>query len=116
MFVNILGVTYTIIISECDDGCDGYIDYVDKVITIDPETSIAFLGRVLRHEIIHAFLFESGLGSNASPVDCWTKNEEMIDWFAHHLPTMVQKMDEAYKEVHEEFLNNMEEDLCKVIM
>ena len=37
----------------------------------------------LRHEIIHAFLSESGLGAcsnrNMKP---WAKNEEMVDWIA----------------------------------
>lgn len=35
-----------------------------------------------RHEIMHAFLYESGLDGQSCNVDCWAKNEEMIDWFA----------------------------------
>lgn len=34
--------------------------------------------KVIRHEIIHAFLFESGLAEN-SP---WAQNEELVDWIA----------------------------------
>lgn len=40
----------------------------------------------LRHEIIHAFLNESGLNSSANEVDCWARNEEMIDWIAIQYP------------------------------
>lgn len=34
--------------------------------------------KILRHEITHAFLFESGLAEN-SP---WAQNEELVDWIA----------------------------------
>lgn len=37
----------------------------------------------LRHEIVHAFLYESGLGVNS--LECkegWATNEEMVDWIA----------------------------------
>ena len=40
----------------------------------------------LRHEIIHAFLIESGLTSSSNAVDCWARNEEMIDWIAIQYP------------------------------
>lgn len=41
-----------------------------------------FRDKVTRHEIIHAFLEESGLADNSE----WARNEEMIDWFAIQLP------------------------------
>ena len=38
---------------------------------------------ILRHEIVHAFLNESGLAwDSTTPTDAWAKNEEMVDWFA----------------------------------
>ena len=41
----------------------------------------------LRHEVIHAFLNESGLGWNSLPVEhAWAKNEEMVDWIAIQFP------------------------------
>ena len=41
----------------------------------------------LRHEIIHAFFNESGLQDSANKFDgAWSKNEEMIDWFAIQPP------------------------------
>lgn len=43
--------------------------------------------RVLRHEIIHAFLNESGLSDSSNRFDgAWAKNEEMVDWFAIQSP------------------------------
>ena len=44
----------------------------------------------LRHEIIHAFLAESGLYGSSTNVECWALNEEMVDWFALQLPKMIK--------------------------
>ena len=35
-----------------------------------------------RHEIVHAFLLESGLAECSGDTDCWAQNEAMVDWFA----------------------------------
>ena len=51
----------------------------------------ADLQGTIRHEIIHAFLFESGLWVDSSPAEHWSMNEEMIDWIALQLP----KIEEA---------------------
>lgn len=41
----------------------------------------------LRHEIIHAFLYESGLYGEAHiPQNGWALNEEMVDWIALQSP------------------------------
>lgn len=39
-----------------------------------------------RHEIIHAFLFESGLAENSE----WAQNEEMVDFFAIQFPKLME--------------------------
>ena len=50
----------------------------------------------LRHEVIHAFLNESGLKWNASPNEqAWAKNEEMVDWIAIQSP----KIFKVFKEL-----------------
>ena len=50
----------------------------------------------LRHEIIHAFLFESGLQTCAFTIEGpWAENEEMIDWFANMIPKMKVIMDDG---------------------
>ena len=57
---------------------------------------VAYQKKVLRHEIVHAFLYESGLWQNAYGSKCWAKNEEMIDWMAIQIP----KIQRAYKEAY----------------
>lgn len=45
----------------------------------------------LRHELIHAFLNESGLQYNSLGVEnAWAKNEEMVDWFAIQMPKLIK--------------------------
>ena len=44
-----------------------------------------------RHEIIHAFLDESGLAENSS----WAQEEEMVDWFAKQFPKLLSAFQEV---------------------
>lgn len=102
MTVSILGTEYEIIkkkyaddpdFERCD--IDGYCDTHSKLIvhcdmttypgwqTEPPETIRRNEQNTLRHEIIHAFLAESGLAENSlKPTGAWALNEEMVDWFA----------------------------------
>lgn len=109
MKVNILGTKYKIVNrTESEDPKlkenDGYCDSSTKeiVLLIYPEDVMnkrdmkKFRKQVLRHEIIHAFLCESGLEASASvPISGWAQNEEMVDWIAIQFP----KIWEAFKEV-----------------
>ena len=85
------------------EGMDGYFDgsqsmIVVKVITPD-KRSLGDLEKyqreVLRHEILHAFLHESGLDASSSYAPSWATNEEMVDWFAIQSP----KIFKIYKEL-----------------
>ena len=59
------------------------------------EACAAMQREIARHEIIHAFLDESGLGDNAHTYNGpWTQNEEMVDWIAQQYP----KIQRAFKE------------------
>lgn len=102
MTVNILGTEYTVTVKKYDE--DGYFEkhysggYRDqilhRIILCDMTTfpdykdeSEEFLKGLqkdtLRHEIVHAFLAESGLDSNSFKSDeGWALNEEMVDWIA----------------------------------
>ncbi|WP_461218455.1 hypothetical protein [Lapidilactobacillus salsurivasis] len=40
--------------------------------------------KTLRHELIHAFLYESGLDANSE----WARNEEIVDWIAIQFPKL----------------------------
>jgi hypothetical protein len=51
--------------------------------------------RVVRHEIVHAFLMESGLDESSNPADAWATNEEMVDWFARQGPKIYKAWKEA---------------------
>lgn len=90
MTVNVLGTEYTIknadkVIDPMLENCDGYCDTSTKTIVIDTfKYSPDSLGdlesynkQVIRHELVHAFLFESGLSCNS-----WAKDEEIVDWIA----------------------------------
>ena len=103
--VSVLGTDYTIRFVE--HGQDeymekmsfgGYCDGGAKEIVIldlkthpewekDPDAVIeAKENETVRHELIHAFLNESGLQWSSNSVDAWAKNEEMVDWFAIQSP------------------------------
>ena len=106
-YVTVLGTQYTILIIEEDDyrfnrEADGWCDTQAKEILIfnykQSAESVkdlkAYQRKVLRHEIIHAFLYESGLWQNSYGSKCWAQNEEMIDWLAIQEP----KIHKAFKE------------------
>ena len=102
MKISILGVPYEIIRRDYKDdpefeksNIDGYCENCLKKIVVgnlktfpqferaDDESIKLAEKEVLRHEIIHAFLNESGLQCCACEVTGpWAKNEEMVDWFA----------------------------------
>lgn len=61
---------------------------------IDDPLSMAGLSvyqnKILRHELIHAFLYESGFDGESNGAEHWAENEEMIDWIALQLPKIVE--------------------------
>ena len=89
--ITVLGTEYKVMfLGESDDSRlyekDGYIDTSTKEIVvrddfIETTNSLrdlqSYQEKVLRHEIIHAFLHESGLSGN-----CDWATEECVDWFA----------------------------------
>lgn len=108
--VNILGSEWSVKFGD-EKGfpnlvnADGYIDLsVRKIVVDDMEASQGQIGaksdlesyqkQVIRHEIIHAFLMESGLDSNSNSADSWATNEEMVDWFAIQSPKIFKVFEE----------------------
>ena len=49
---------------------------------------------IIRHELLHAFFFESGLAQNSIEVNAWAQNEEMVDWFAIQSPKIFKVFQE----------------------
>lgn len=105
MTVNVLGTEYTIhfVPEEADDclkDCDGYCDDTAKEIVVKQyKRCEPFCQKNLktqeqknyRHEIIHAFLCESGLAENST----WAQEEEMVDWFAKQAPKLIEAWQKA---------------------
>lgn len=115
MKINVLGTEYTL--RRVDDGKDefmekmqygGYCDDRIKEIVIlnlksipdwekEPDAAIqAKENETIRHELIHAFLSESGLQWDShTPDKAWAKNEEMVDWFAIQMPKIYKAFEAA---------------------
>lgn len=104
--VNILGTEYKIEIHKVSEdsfmeekGLAGYCKEENKLIVVadmseekyfvgmDEKAQETYRKKTLRHEIMHAFLNESGLSDSSNRFDsAWAKNEEMVDWFAIQSP------------------------------
>lgn len=67
---------------------DGWADESEEVKQAQIKTT-------LRHEVIHAFLHESGLSGSSATDMPWALNEEMVDWFAIQSP----KISKVFKEL-----------------
>lgn len=105
MKINILGTTYTIkeLSKEADpilEDCDGYCDKTSKTIVVAKKSSTCNLDdfewyrrKVMRHEIIHAFLFESGLHENFTHEG--GHDETYVDWIAVQFPKMAEVFKKA---------------------
>lgn len=100
--VDVLGTIYSIEKSnQVDDlkleNLAGYCDTsVNKIVidTFKPDNlSKADLDKyekeVIRHEVVHAFLNESGLADSS-----WGGNEEIVDWIALQFPKMLKVFQE----------------------
>lgn len=114
-FVNIQGTPWEITIRKYEEdpyfkkyNADGYCSNPEKLIVIcdaatDPEKgkeSPRFLTEsmktCLRHEIVHAFLYESGLGESSERFDGpWAIHEEMVDWIAQQAHKIHKAFDET---------------------
>ena len=84
---------------------DGYTDSSTREIIVDDMKSQQdmpgskknmeeYKKQVVRHEIIHAFLCESGLDTNSGASDNWAINEEMVDWFAIQSPKIFKAFED----------------------
>lgn len=119
--VNILGQPYVLGLSndELDEtlakvkGLQGYCDETTKTIVVrcakdrikktieDGYEPVGLMGVMVEqtamHEVIHAFMYESGLTDNLP----WVHNEDLIDWLVHMIPKMNIAFKDAIDIVHE---------------
>lgn len=99
MKVNVLGTVYRIKYVTSLDGRGGETDFYTKEIRISEQNDIPaeyktdnlkeMQRHVLRHELIHVFLFESGMDQSSAAHEAWAVNEEMIDWMAIQMPKIM---------------------------
>ena len=79
----------------------GYCEEENKLIVVadmseekyfgdmDEKAQETYRKKTLRHEIMHAFLNESGLSDSSNRFDgAWAKNEEMVDGLAIQAPNI----------------------------
>lgn len=103
--VDILGVQYSIVYLTEDEedrlgGSNGFTDWTEQRIVInktergDIANKQRMFRKIVRHEIVHAFLLESGLDYCSLPCDSWATNEEMVEWFAR----MGERIYKAWKD------------------
>lgn len=107
--VNILGSTWKIIFESTKniqfyEHHNGWCDNSTKEchIGVRPELEYGqkdqceFRKMIARHEIIHAFLYESGIvSSEIIRTKEWAVNETMIDWMAIQTPKIFKVFEEA---------------------
>lgn len=97
MKVKILGAEYDLITEGSVDDypdlndSDGYCNYQLKEIVLSEEgydgtiSYDKYMQKVLRHEIVHAYLYESGLHAYAT-------DEILVDWMAIQIPKISESL------------------------
>ena len=98
MKVNILGTDYTMTEERLEE-MDGYCDSSVKKIKIDAdlnnepvigntkENLKEYKKKVIRHEIVHAYMEESGASNHDE-----MHQERIVDWIAVMLPKMIKTL------------------------
>lgn len=106
--VSILGTTYKVFYSNPTThpvlkDASGYCDWTNHSIVIDTErdedpNTVAdfdrYVNKVVRHEVIHAFFFESGLAESFEHRN-FGQEETVVDWIAKQYP----KIKKVYEEL-----------------
>lgn len=115
MIISILGSDWTILYVDYEtdrylknNELDGYASPLSKQIVVSYSETVPNRSdcsekehrlsekETLRHEIVHAFLFESGLADSSIILNFpWAKNEEMIDWIAVQGPKIYKAWQDA---------------------
>lgn len=103
--INVLGTLYRVdMVPESEDpkleDMDGYMDpSIKRIVVADVKQRPAdkesvhnmewFQKNIVRHELIHAFITESGLE------DAFWHNEDMVRWLAYMFPRLLEAFNEA---------------------
>lgn len=105
--INVLGTEYTVEVLSPDaehylkeNKCDGYCDSSSHRIVVStcPESDLddleSYIKCVKRHEIIHAFMNESGLQSSWEHHQ-YGQEETVVDWIAIQFPKLLKAFEAA---------------------
>ncbi len=106
--ITIMGMSWVVDYRDPDkdrflgkNGADGYCDPTLRLIVVanrDIDTEIgdfkSYQKQVLRHEIIHAYMYESGLGSDWEHKQ-YGQEETTVDWIARQFPRLLKTFKEA---------------------
>lgn len=121
---NILGTEYKIVFVSYLKDRGGETDFYTKTIKISefedaPELDLTSDKRelqkhILRHELVHAFLFESGLNANSNGIEVWANNEEMVDWIAIQMPKIMAAYESVVncESIECTYLNGRNKTVC----
>lgn len=104
LVVKVLGTKYRVYLNVSDkddktlEHMSGYCDKTDKRIVIaklSEDCNLAnpteYMKYVIRHELVHAFLFESGIsGDTVWDIDGQEHPEHMVEWIAMQTPKMAK--------------------------
>lgn len=114
--INILGTEYVLhICPESKDerfgnfGCTGFCDHSTKELFVsnfiefkNKDISVSDIRYVIRtsikHEMVHAFMYESGLGEDWEHKDVG-QEETVVDWIARQLDKMNTAADKVMEEL-----------------
>lgn len=103
--INILGSEWKILYGNKNDyplleGVSGYTDNSARKIIIgekpdyfEPENFESVQRRIIRHEIIHAYFYESGMDGDLENIEFGVP-ELYVDWFAIQSPKIFKTFDE----------------------
>lgn len=107
--VDVLGTSYAVyadVMPEDDpllNTCDGYHDKTRKRIVVvgrTPDATIddweSYSEFCIRHELVHAFLYESGIDGNMKwDVEGQDHPEHLVSWIAIQFPKMLKAFQDA---------------------
>lgn len=101
--VEIMGVRYKITDASLETNLLGQCDHLRKMLLIDVDQIKDVMGKgwkeevkhTIRHEIIHAYLYESGMTGMVSWEGAYWQNELITDWMAVQYPKIVQTFKET---------------------
>ena len=107
--VNILGSEWTVrSATEAEDprleGKNGFTDWTTRLICLERElqgdigSMETYMNKVIRHELIHAFMDESGFGDCFEHKD-FGQEETVVDWFAYQMPKIMELANDICKAV-----------------